>query len=384
MRMRPQPAVNLTLTTTDERILLTNSPDTTRARKSTNNIFVDESTTLTATVSAGDGSADHTSISIDNGVGAVTNSVAKTVSPKDTTTFKATVTNLDGIKTTAEQEIRVEQNKIRLFQQFVSPLTATSTLKDGTQVTTDIKQDGFRYNIITPYNASSVSIPFRYIITGPYREAKIAVKNKSDKYSFIKVPGSNTSNPLDGTTPIEFPTDFIGEPGDSKEFRVYMNVCNKFGEWGGWFYIICDVEIQENPDPYIRYYLYGISKFYEKGFVQQNFPASLDYLNYGRDYLFSVRGSTPGRGPNNNISQSWETEGDFDGATNYFYAFPRDKRPNSGTIGALPYIDDLDMYAWKVQQFLVKDPLPIHILQDHRIPQDFIYLKIPMVGIFIL
>ena len=33
MRMRPQPAVNLTLTTTDERILLTNSPDTTRARK---------------------------------------------------------------------------------------------------------------------------------------------------------------------------------------------------------------------------------------------------------------------------------------------------------------------------------------------------------------
>ena len=52
-------------------------------------------------MSAGDGSADHTSISIDNGVGAVTNSVAKTVSPKDTTTFKATVTNLDGIKTTA-------------------------------------------------------------------------------------------------------------------------------------------------------------------------------------------------------------------------------------------------------------------------------------------
>ena len=251
------------------------------------------------------------------------------------------------LKPLLEQEIRVEQNKIRLFQQFVSPLTATSTLKDGTQVTTDIKQDGFRYNIITPYNASSVSIPFRYIITGPYREAKIAVKNKSDKYSFIKVPGSNTSNPLDGTTPIEFPTDFIGEPGDSKEFRVYMNVCNKFGEWGGWFYIICDVEIQENPDPYIRYYLYGISKFYEKGFVQQNFPASLDYLNYGRDYLFSVRGSTPGRGPNNNISQSWETEGDFDGATNYFYAFPRDKRPNSGTIGALPYIDDLDMYAWR-------------------------------------
>ena len=51
-----------------------------------------------------------------------------------------------------------------------------------------------------------------------------------------------------------------------------MNVCNKFGEWGGWFYIICDVEIQENPDPYIRYYLYGISKFYEKGFVQQKLP----------------------------------------------------------------------------------------------------------------
>ena len=59
MRMRPQPAVNLTLTTSDERILLTNSPDTTRARKSTNNIFVDESTTLTATVSAGDGSRSY-------------------------------------------------------------------------------------------------------------------------------------------------------------------------------------------------------------------------------------------------------------------------------------------------------------------------------------
>ena len=124
--------------------------------------------------------------------------------------------------------------------------------------------------------------------------------------------------------------------------------------------------------------------FMRKDSFSKNFPASLDYLNYGRDYLFSVRGSIPGRGPNNNVNQSWETEGDFDGATNYFYAFPRDKRPNSGTIGALPYIDDLDMYAWRAQQFLVKDPLHIHILQDHRIRQDFIYLKIPMVDIFTL
>ena len=74
-------------------------------------IASDESTILTADVSGTqNGTADVSSLTIDNGIGSVTSGQEITVSPIETTTYKATATNIDGIVSTAERQVTVDQN----------------------------------------------------------------------------------------------------------------------------------------------------------------------------------------------------------------------------------------------------------------------------------
>ena len=86
-RLRKQPPVRLELSVSDPVIFLQSE-----------GIASDESTILTADVSGTqNGTADVSSLTIDNGIGSVTSGQEITVSPIETTTYKATATNIDGI-----------------------------------------------------------------------------------------------------------------------------------------------------------------------------------------------------------------------------------------------------------------------------------------------
>ena len=280
-RLRKQPPVRLTLSASDPTIFLRSE-----------GVASDESTVLTADVSATSrGTADISSLTIDNGIGSVTSGQEITVSPIETTTYKAVATNIDGVVSESEVTVTVDQNA-NVFD--------FSFEKTSIQI---------------PFDKDDVEVKINWSVEGRCQSIDFIPESRFPS----KYPGRAKS------AGVAFGTGVTSDSGTSTitvnrdVYAVNARIINFLGE-KSFSYELIDVSKAPPPEPFVRYYLRGISRFHKD--------------NVGHTYTHL--GTPAGQSPEGNAGP------------NYFYAFPKEKRPNSSSIANIINVDGGDQhYAWK-------------------------------------
>ena len=280
-RLLKQPPVSLTLSVSDPVVFLQSE-----------GIASDESTILTADVSGTqNGTADVSSLTIDNGIGSVTSGQEITISPTETIIYKATATNIDGIVSTAERQVTVDQNDNVFSFSF-----------EKTSVQIPFDKDDTELNINWSIEGRAQSIEFRPAFRIP-----------------SKYPGKVRSAEVDFGSAVISPSGTATVTVNQDVYAVNVRVTNLLGETS-MDYDLLDVSKAPPPEPFVRYYLRGISRFHRD--------------NVG--HLYTHLGEIAGESPEGNAGP------------NYFYAFHKDKRPNSIHIANVMDVDGNDqIYAWK-------------------------------------
>tara|TARA_B100000524_G_scaffold169886_1_gene86949 strand:- start:51 stop:6131 length:6081 start_codon:yes stop_codon:yes gene_type:complete len=299
-----QPPVNVTLTTPDANILLESI-----------GVSADETTTLTATVSASTaGSADITSLTISGGTGegnlnnvSVTSGQAITISPKNRkSTYTVTATNLDGKTSKDEQIINVDQNSNDFTFSLRQVFDATGSNSAEIPHDADVANVSFEFNIIGPFSQATA-------------QCRIKDRRQRDRSHLFEqnfFTSSGTFNILDFN--------------EEKTYEVFFFVYNTFGKRGPSKKVTVEVKKQSDPDTEVRYYMHAISRYF-KADVGHKFTHS------GNPFALSVgdRGRADGVGGKLEVA-------------NYFYTFHKKKRPDTIHVAPMVHIDDAgNRYAWK-------------------------------------
>ena len=279
-RLRKQPPVRLELSVSDPTIFLQSK-----------GIVSDESTTLTADVSATQGgTADVSSLTIDNGIGSVTSGQEITISPKETITYKATATNIDGIVSTAERNVTVDQN---------ANVFSFSFEKTSVQI---------------PFDKDDVELNINWSIEGRAQSIELIPESRIPG----KYPGKVRRAEVDFGSAVISPSGTATVIVDQDVYAVNVRVTNFLGE-KFLDYKLLDVSKAPPPEPFVRYYLLGISRFHTDSV----------------GHKFSHVGQIPGQRPEGSQGP------------NYFYSFHKRKRPDSIHIAVIDNVDNENRYAWK-------------------------------------
>lgn len=348
-KLKKQPKVNLSLSTPNNRV------------KYTNNInFIDPVTTITATVSAGDGSADIQSLTLiddDDRFGSrvyqspvnITSGVSNQVRPAKTPSVKytAVATNIDGVETTEAIRIFVDQDKFTKssYTREIDPLIATATLDNGTTVDSNIILDGDVYKTTVPYNSERLKIKFSFNIPARFTVAHIAQWKDSaydgasrqpdhvwfnGKWNIFDIKPQSILVGRKDSIDIEYRASYFGGSGDRFTNYFYMSVLNIDNEWSGWHLVKFQVEIGPLPDPKVRYYMHGISRYFKEN-VGHHFTHS------GNPFNKTMSAGDEGTKAAGKLEQA-----------NYFYVFHKKKRPDTIHVAPMVHIDSIDnRYAWK-------------------------------------
>jgi peptidoglycan-associated lipoprotein len=187
-----------------------------------NPINMGQSTTLSWESRNADG------VNIDNGIGTVEASGRRTISPRDSTTYKATATGADGRSATAEVRVTVD-SPISVTPPDQPPIK-NGDIPAGEKVRSSIKDAFFDYDQYTIRNDAREALIFNARLLAQYPSVRITIEGYCDER------GSEKYNLALGDRRANSAKDFLTAQGvegsriDTISYGKENNFCEEHNE----------------------------------------------------------------------------------------------------------------------------------------------------------